>query len=279
MNHYVYLLQHPTDRLKYIGVRSCKCTIEQDPYKSSSKSVTKQYLSECTKTILKVFTTRKEAVEYEIYLHNLYDVAKNPEYFNCAKQTATKFDQSGKIFSNLNPNAKIIDIYNHLDELQFSINGDITKMKKEIPRNAFMRSYKQKGKPLGSSKQSRIELRKNMFQHFIGWYALIRGQKKTSTVVPDCDIELEQRIGLFCKARYSTSKDKNPNAKIYTFFDAENKKVCKCFGDFDFTLTKLGIPRGLGYAAAKSGAPVKTRRKKYLHLNGWTIIKKEQHDY
>lgn len=273
MNHYVYLLQNKTDSLKYIGVRSCMTAIEKDPYMSSSKSATKDYLNNCVKTILKTFSSREQAVQYEICLHELYDVGRNPEFFNMAKQTATKFDQTGKIYSSLNPNAKVVDVYDHRGTLQMQLNGSIT-CKKGIPRNAIMKSYKNGGAPLGHSKQSRTELRKNMFQSFIGWYALIHGSLKTCTKIMQCDIEHEQKTGLFSKVRYSSCGANNPNSKTFIFTDAQGFVIEQTTGGFDSVCKQLKIPKGMAYKYAKLGVPIATKRKKYLHLNGILIYRK-----
>ena len=275
MNHYVYMLQNKDDNKKYIGVRSCKVPVDKDPYMSSSKWATKEYLARCTKTVLKLFSTRKEAIEYEIYLHNLYDVAVNPEYFNQAKQTATKFDQSGKIFSSLNPNAKIINIYDHNNVLRMTFNGDLTNAN-NIPRNAFSFSFKQGGKPLGNSKQSRTELRKNMYQNFIGWYALEEGTIKTSTVTVDCDIKKAQKIGLFCYLPVKQVKNENPNAKCYLFKNADGDLVATSNGNFLEVCEQLGIPRSIAFKFRDTD-PINTKRLKYKHLNGWTITKKDNY--
>ena len=275
MYHYVYLLQHTTDKRKYIGVRSCKVPIKDDTYMSSSKWATKEYLSNCTKTVIKVFNTRKEAVEHEIFLHNKYDVAVNPDYFNQAKQTATKFDQSGNIYSSLNPNAKIIHVYDHNDVLRMTLNGELTNAL-NIPKSAFRLSFKQGGKPLGHSKQSRTELRKNMYQAFIGWYALEEGAVRTSTITVDCEIEAAQRIGLFCYLPVNPVKNGNPNAKCYAFKDSIGNVVATSTGNFAEVYKALGIPRAIAFKF-KDGRPINTKRKKYVHLNGWTIIKKDNY--
>ena len=94
MYHYVYLLIHESTELFYIGARSSTVSPEDDPYMSSS-SLGKEYCSNCDKLILQEFTTRKEAVAYEIFLHNSFDVGINPKFFNKAKQTSTKFDIAG----------------------------------------------------------------------------------------------------------------------------------------------------------------------------------------
>jgi len=108
--HYVYKITNltPIDSKKYyIGVRSSIVIPEEDiNYKSSSK-----YLKEalCTishsnfiKEILSIWPTRKLAVAEEIRLHNEFDVARNPEYYNKSKQTSTSFDTSGVSFYQSN---------------------------------------------------------------------------------------------------------------------------------------------------------------------------------
>lgn len=94
MNHYVYMLINSKDGRKYIGVRSCTCSIDKDAYMGSS-SETKEYIDDCIKVILKEFDTREEAAKFEILLHELHDVATNPEFFNRAKSTSTAFSTAG----------------------------------------------------------------------------------------------------------------------------------------------------------------------------------------
>lgn len=98
MHHYVYLLidTDPQDSRKYyIGVRSSKFHPYKDPYMGSSKSMTKEEKHRCDKLLLEEFPTRKEAVAYEVFLHTKFDVARNPEFYNRAKQTSTGFDTTG----------------------------------------------------------------------------------------------------------------------------------------------------------------------------------------
>lgn len=88
----------------YFGARSCNCPPEEDvKYMSSSKLIKKLYKEkphEFKKKILKTFDTRKEAVEWEIYLHSTYDVGRNPSFYNKSKQTSIGFDNSGVISPN-----------------------------------------------------------------------------------------------------------------------------------------------------------------------------------
>lgn len=99
-NHYVYLLQSKVSDMNYIGVRTCKCKIGDDPYMGSSRHMTQEDKSSCNKIILKRFSTRKEAVAYEVELHGLFDVARNPQFWNKAKQTVTGFDTGGRILTD-----------------------------------------------------------------------------------------------------------------------------------------------------------------------------------
>lgn len=95
MYHYTYLIKSKTNKMKYIGVRSCTCKPEDDEYWSSSKHLPKDVKSTHKKRILKIHPSRKEAVEHEILLHHKYDVGKNSEFYNKAKQTTTSYDTSG----------------------------------------------------------------------------------------------------------------------------------------------------------------------------------------
>ncbi|WP_139015073.1 hypothetical protein [Pseudorhizobium pelagicum] len=95
MYHYTYLIKSKTSKMKYIGVRSCECTPDSDDYWSSSRHLPKSVKTTHKRRVLKVHNSRKEAVEHEILLHHRYDVAKNPEFYNRAKQTTTSYDTSG----------------------------------------------------------------------------------------------------------------------------------------------------------------------------------------
>jgi NUMOD3 motif len=99
MNHYVYLIEQrnalPGQPVQYIGVRSCECNVGDDPYMSSSKYVKaaiKQYGREqFNKIILKRFDNRKDAMAYEIQLHEEFNVTGSNFFFNKAKQKTDGF--------------------------------------------------------------------------------------------------------------------------------------------------------------------------------------------
>jgi hypothetical protein len=50
--------------------------------------------------IIRIFENREDAISFEIYLHNKFNVAINPNFYNNAKQTSTGFDRLGKLHTN-----------------------------------------------------------------------------------------------------------------------------------------------------------------------------------
>lgn len=98
--HYVYVLISNVEEKFYIGVRSCSCGIDEDSYMGSSSVMTKEDKSNCDKLVLKEFDTRKEAIAYEVELHNQFDVSINEKFWNKAKQTSTGFDTTGRVYSD-----------------------------------------------------------------------------------------------------------------------------------------------------------------------------------
>lgn len=88
MNHYVYLTYETNGRL-YIGSRSCECLPEEDT--SYMGSFADDTFEPDNKKVLRKFNTRGEAIDYEIKLHEHFDVDKNTRFANRSKQTTKKF--------------------------------------------------------------------------------------------------------------------------------------------------------------------------------------------
>jgi hypothetical protein len=100
--HYTYMitLKAPTDSRKfYIGVRSCKCAPNHDNYFGSSRPLNKWLKQNgkvnVEKQVLAIWKSRVDAVNHEMLLQDCFDVVKNPEFWNRAKQTSTGFDTTG----------------------------------------------------------------------------------------------------------------------------------------------------------------------------------------
>lgn len=92
---YVYRITctHPDSIEKYYyGSRSCDCLPQEDVYYwSSSKyvknAITKYGRSFFRKKIIKIFENQADAIKFEIYLHEKFDVSKHILFFNKSKQT------------------------------------------------------------------------------------------------------------------------------------------------------------------------------------------------
>ena len=84
MYHYNYKITNTQTKEFYIGVRSCECEIENDPYMGSSSVWTKIYIKEhkdvLKKEILEVFKTRKLANAGEV--KRLQECKENPLCIN-----------------------------------------------------------------------------------------------------------------------------------------------------------------------------------------------------
>jgi len=100
--HYTYKITilNPLDERKYyVGVRSSNKLPEDDiNYLGSSKHLNAYLKNEqikYKKQILAYFFDRESANQHELDLHNEFDVAKNPSFFNKAKRTSTGFCTEG----------------------------------------------------------------------------------------------------------------------------------------------------------------------------------------
>ena len=101
--HYVYRITNTVLNKHYYGKRSSKIKPELDlgiKYFSSSKD--KQFKNDqksnpqnYTYKIIVRCKTPVKALHYEVRLHNIFNVAINPAFYNKAKQTSTKFSTSG----------------------------------------------------------------------------------------------------------------------------------------------------------------------------------------
>jgi hypothetical protein len=104
MQYYVYritCLHEDSLEKHYYGYRSCKKDPHLDDYWSSSKyvklAISKYGIHFFKKKILKIFSTREDAIDMEIKLHEKFDVDKNPTFFNRCKQSKWGYNCTGEI--------------------------------------------------------------------------------------------------------------------------------------------------------------------------------------
>ena len=103
MNHYVYKITNTQNGMYYIGKRSTRLPIEDDPYMGSGTLI-KKVLDELGKEafykeIIAVFETQYEALEYESSLVNEI-VVNDPMSYNILLGGSRGFDRTSMITTN-----------------------------------------------------------------------------------------------------------------------------------------------------------------------------------
>ena len=188
MNHYVYRITNKVTKLHYYGKRSCTCDPKLDlgiKYFSSSKD--KAFIADqkintnnYKYKVIKKFNTAKEAIEYEIKLHNKFNVGINPKFYNKAKQTALKFSTTGKTtVKDLQGNTMQVDVndprvytkeligintgYRHSENTRAKISKGHTGKKRSQEHKDNI-SKARKGKPIQLSINSLKALEENRYK-------------------------------------------------------------------------------------------------------------------
>lgn len=101
--HYTYIITNVVENKYYIGCRSSKALPEKDlgtKYFSSSRNKEfikdqKLNLQNYKYKVIAEFSSRALAVDLEIKLHNIHNVAVNPCFYNRSKQTSVGWDTTG----------------------------------------------------------------------------------------------------------------------------------------------------------------------------------------
>ena len=99
LHHYVYRITNLITNKHYYGSRTSKLTPINDLgkiYFSSSSNkdfILDQKLNNQNYkyVIVRIFSNRTEALSFEIYLHNKFDVGRNVKFYNKSQQTSTGF--------------------------------------------------------------------------------------------------------------------------------------------------------------------------------------------
>lgn len=224
--------------------------------------------------------TEAEALYYEKLFINNYTLAGIPlcNLTGGGEGEGHPHTEAHKTSLRLNnPNKKVIYIYDNNDILYKTYDGTLSTTKDDIPKHAFIKSYKNKGLPIGYTEQSRIELRKRMHQHFIGWYAIEAGSTRV-TVPPIKNLLIEQTTGLASALPIDSMGSNNPNAKTIYILDANDNIIAITNGNFAAYLNHNDWPKSLFEKAKRTQQPINTRRIKYKHLNGWKILLKDNYE-
>lgn len=147
MYHYVYEITNLISNTKYIGKRSCHCSIEKDTYMGSGKKLLeaiKKYGKEnFKKEIIKEFNSEREAYDFETKYIKLKDAVKSRQYYNIAEGGLG--NAKGTFKGVKSPNAKkiiclnnkiIFDTVTEASEFYNCDKSDIVKCCKDKQRYA-----------------------------------------------------------------------------------------------------------------------------------------------
>jgi len=102
--HFLYEIKNKKFQKSYIGVRSSNFIDLGIKYFSSSTDKDfmeeqKLYPYRFDYIVLLLCDTREEALSYEVYLHNHFNVSNNDNFYNKSNQTSVGFDTTGIIRS------------------------------------------------------------------------------------------------------------------------------------------------------------------------------------
>ena len=102
--HYVYRIKNTQLNKHYYGVRSSKTNPKLDlGIKYFSSSTDKEFIKEQKENkdifkykVVKIFQSRKEADEHEIFLHKKFDVKSHKQFYNIVNAGAINFTMTGE---------------------------------------------------------------------------------------------------------------------------------------------------------------------------------------
>lgn len=291
-HHYIYKITNlkPLDARKYyIGVRTCECPPEDDKKYMGSSKYLKDVFAEIgidnfKKEILSVWDTRKLANKEEIRLHELYDVAKNPKFYNKSRATTGKFCTEGHVTvldtrdgKTKNVNKEDYHAHNYYefitkDKIVVIDNTNNQKTIKQISRKEFEK-YPDKFEALSKNKVNVLDLRDGKRKRvdrreFIDSEFLISFNKGTCSVIDITNMTVKKvlKSELLKNINYV-----NINTRKYKIFDENNKLIVELVGGLREYCKNNNLSVRLMTISCNTGIPIVSRSKTNKHINGWRV--------
>lgn len=291
-HHYIYKITNlkPLDARKYyIGVRTCECPPEDDKKYMGSSKYLKDVFAEIgidnfKKEILSVWDTRKLANKEEIRLHELYDVAKNPKFYNKSRATTGKFCTEGHVTvldtrdgKTKNVNKEDYHAHNYYefitkDKIVVIDNTNNQKTIKQISRKEFEKQP-DKFEALSKNKVNVLDLRDGKRKRvdrreFIDSEFLISFNKGTCSVIDITNMTVKKvlKSELLKNINYV-----NINTRKYKIFDENNKLIVELVGGLREYCKNNNLSVRLMTISCNTGIPIVSRSKTNKHINGWRV--------
>lgn len=241
MNHYTYLITYKNG-MKYMGVRSCKCSPEEDVKYFGSSKHTPDKSQIVSKEILAEFPTREAALEAEISYHAENDVAVNPQYYNKAKQTTKSFSTFG---------VKFVRRPEHTEKIRQALLG-----RKRSPEECLAISKGKKGK---SHKPHSADTKAKIGRAH-------RGKTVAKSTI-DKMVAKRKSDGSYAhtestKKRISETLKRNPPFKSSVLFREQNKNQ-----QLFVSIAECARQTGISVNSLKG----RLRRMPGVFINGWSI--------
>lgn len=299
-HHYIYKITNlkPLDARKYyIGVRTCECSPEDDKKYMGSSKYLKDVFAEIgidnfKKEILSVWDTRKLANKEEIRLHELYDVAKNPKFYNKSRATTGKFCTEGHVTvldtrdgKTKNVNKEDYHAHNYYefitkDKIVVIDNTNNQKTIKQISRKEFEK-YPDKFEALSKNKVNVLDLRDGKRKRvdrreFIDSEFLISFNKGTCSVIDITNMTVKKvlKSELLKNINYV-----NINTRKYKIFDENNKLIVELVGGLREYCENNNLSVRLMTISCNTGIPIVSRSKTNKHINGWRVESQKLLDF
>ena len=221
--HYVYRITNIVENKHYYGKRSSKCDPKQDlgiKYFSSSKDKVfkadqKNNPQNYRYKIVRIFASCEAALNAEILLHEKFDVALNPNFYNRAKQTSTKFDTTG------------INLFS--DELRAKMSLERTGSKNHFFGKKHTKEASDKMKASSKGKNSGITNCK-----FSGYFITPFGTFATRRSIIHTQV-CDRSVAKWCKKNDLVINRESYNASVYLRSNYPNSIVGTTYRDIGFS--------------------------------------------
>lgn len=278
--HYVYRITNLDLHKHYYGSRTSKCQPKDDLgiiYFSSSKNKDfiqdqKLYPTRYKYKIIKEFSCKDQALLFEIKMHNKFDVGRNENFYNRAKQTSTSFS-----FSNLGQKRP-----DHSTRMAGSNNPFFGKKHTEETLDKLRKVNRASaGRKVKESRKRIMEDGRTLQEH------ITEKRMKTMTdVVEGTSIydNSGQKSGRTRKARGSQRGSKNGRAKIVQVQDANDTIIFT--GYLETWCTENNYPLNVFRKSLRTGERVFSKERPsdisqylriygkdcYNNFKGWKVI-------
>ena len=249
--HYVYRITNLVKNKHYYGCRTSKCLPNEDlriKYFSSSKD--KDFIKDQKLNpqnykykIIRICSSREEAIKLEIRLHNKFNVGVNESFYNRCKQTSIAWDRVGIPLSK--------------EQKQ------ICSINSKINTPIQWRKY---------SEEKKKEVCKNISKGLLQYFEALTNEEKQINYINGLgkwkEENPEKMKENWKKAAKKRQGSTNGAARKINIYDSEDKLMFECHGNFINVCEENNLPFN------KLKESLRIKKPIYQSAYGKTIAKK-----